>query len=95
VRKKFKRVYFFRTNSLPIGLALIVERDARSNPGFIFVEIDAHHFALAHPDGDCSRAPDPCLPSAAHISSGNRSSSLPADMFFPNIETLPINLRST
>ena len=27
-----------------------VQRDAGTDPGFVFVEIDAHHFALAHPD---------------------------------------------
>lgn len=27
---------------------LLVQRNAGTDPGFVFVEIDAHHFALAH-----------------------------------------------
>src|SRR5438132_1408592 len=29
---------------------LVVQRDAGANPGFVFVEIDAHHFPLTHSD---------------------------------------------
>ncbi len=27
-----------------------MQRDAGTDPGFVFIEIDAHHFALAHAD---------------------------------------------
>ena len=27
-----------------------MQRDARADPGFVLVEIDAHHFPLTHPD---------------------------------------------
>src|SRR5205807_4938490 len=30
-------------------IAALVERDARTYPGLVFVEVDSHHFALAHP----------------------------------------------
>src|ERR1700731_4505347 len=29
--------------------AIFMQRDAGADPGFVFIEIDAHHFPLAHP----------------------------------------------
>src|SRR5689334_6376890 len=34
----------------PRGSVALVQRDAGADPGFFLVEIDAHHFALTHPD---------------------------------------------
>ncbi len=31
-------------------MSSLVQRDARTDPGFVLVKIDAHHFSLAHPD---------------------------------------------
>ena len=32
------------------GSGIFMQRDAGADPGFVFVEIDAHHLPLAHPD---------------------------------------------
>ena len=42
-------IYCVREGSRRIVCALpFVQRDAGADPGFVFVEIDTHHFSLTH-----------------------------------------------